>query len=127
MRALDQQVRSAASVDHLDLLDVSILRQVERGADLPSVIARTLRLDPGRVTRIIDHLVELRYVLRTADAEDRRRCRLQLTQAGEERLGAGKADVAAAMSRVLDGLSEEELAGLESGLEGVRRILDPQS
>jgi DNA-binding MarR family transcriptional regulator len=123
-RVLDQRTRQAMPGDDLGLIDLSVLSQLERGNDLPSGVARGLHLDPARITRIIDHLVLLEYVERRPDAEDRRRCRVVLSPAGEQRLAEGKAQVTRVMAQVLDGLSAEERTGLELGLEGARRVLD---
>jgi DNA-binding MarR family transcriptional regulator len=121
-RALDQSCRRAD--DQLGVVDLSVLRQLERGNDLPSRVARALRLDPGRVTRIIDQLVPMGYVQREADAVDRRRCRLLLTPAGKDRLERGRHDVTEAMTGLLAGLTEEQRRELQRGLDGVRRVLD---
>jgi DNA-binding MarR family transcriptional regulator len=123
-RALERQVRYGSSPDQLDLIDMSVLRQIERGRDLPSVVARTLRLDPGRVTRITDQLVELEFVRRDLDPADRRLCRLRITPAGTQRLAEAKREISEAMTRLLGELSSEERRGLELGMEGVRRVLD---
>jgi DNA-binding MarR family transcriptional regulator len=104
--------------------DLSVMRQIERGRDLPSLVARALQLDPGRVSRITDTLVALGYISRSEDQADRRRCRLELTPTGVERLRAGQADVSSAMYRLLAGLSDTERQGLTQGLEGARRVLE---
>jgi DNA-binding MarR family transcriptional regulator len=123
-RTLDQRVRKSLWEDGLDLVGLSTLSHVERGTDLPSLIARSLNLDPGRVTRVMDHLVELTYVERYGDETDRRRCRLRLTEAGQRRLEAGKAETVKVMSALLGTLSVQERANLEQGLEAVRKSLD---
>jgi DNA-binding MarR family transcriptional regulator len=57
------------------------------------------------------------------DPEDRRRSRLQLSAAGTEYLARGRAELAAAMEELLADLTEEERAGLERALPGLRRAL----
>jgi DNA-binding MarR family transcriptional regulator len=91
---------------------------------MPSAIARGLRLDPGRVSRIVDQLEKAGYVARRQDADDRRRWHLQLTDAGVRRLVRGKDEIRAAMGALLQGLGDEDLAALETGLESVRRELE---
>ena len=120
---LDQEIRRAQGVDGLSLAELGVLGQIDRGHDLPSVLARELHLDPPRVTRIADRLVSLGYIRRESDPADRRRCRLQLTLMGRERLVQGRAGAESAMAVLLEDLSDEEHAGLTIGLEGVRRVL----
>ncbi|MDQ2829920.1 MAG: MarR family winged helix-turn-helix transcriptional regulator [Chloroflexota bacterium] len=123
-RTLDQQLRLSAAPDAPAFADLSVLRQIERGVDLPSQVARALRLDPARVTHITDRLVAQGYIERTVDDADRRRWRLRLTTSGCARLKAGQDHLAASMDHLLTGLSDDERAGFLRGLEGVRRVLD---
>jgi DNA-binding MarR family transcriptional regulator len=123
-RELDHDVRQASPNQPLSVADLSVMRQIERGHDLPSLVARALQLDPGRVSRITDTLVALGYISRSEDQADRRRCRLELTPTGVERLRAGQSDVSSAMYRLLAGLSDTERQGLTQGLEGARRVLE---
>jgi len=123
-RALDQQLRLSAGPDAPAFADLSVLRQIERGVDLPSQVARALRLDPARVTHITDRLVAQGYIERTVDDADRRRWRLRLTTSGCARLKAGQDHLAASMDHLLTGLSDDERTGFLRGLEGVRRVLD---
>lgn len=122
-RTLDSFCRQRAN-DGLGVVDLSVLRQLERGVELPSRVARALRLDPGRVTRIIDQLVSLQYVEREPDNEDRRRCKLHLTGIGQTRLNEGKRTLTAGMTEMLDGLSVDQREDLQRGLDAVRRVLD---
>lgn len=123
-RALDGELRHMPAAIQLNLAELSVLGQVSRGNTLPSAIARAMRLDPARVTRIGDRLVRLGYLERCEDSDDRRRCRLRLTPSGEERLVQGRHDLSAAMSSLLDGLSLEDRAALTHSLEAVRQTLD---
>jgi DNA-binding MarR family transcriptional regulator len=126
VRTLDQRLRTATATATVDLTitELGVLGQIERGADLPSLVARALRLDPARVTHIVDRLAAHSYVERAADPSDRRRWRLRLTAAGAARLAQGRADLRAVMEALLGGLPAEERAGLIACLEGVRRLLD---
>lgn len=121
-RALDQLVRQQGE-DGLGLAELSVLRQVERGVNLPSKVARALRLDPGRVTRLVDRLVEMGYICRGPDEEDRRRSRLSLTREGTERLRSGRGVVAAVTMDFLAPLTQEERDSLARGLDAVRQVL----
>jgi DNA-binding MarR family transcriptional regulator len=124
VRALEHQVRRAHEGGDLSLSELSVLGQIDRGNTLPSTLARTLDLDPARVTRITDRLFDLGYIGRAADPEDRRRCRLRLTEAGALRLEEGRVAFGQAMSRLMSGLTAEEESALQIGTEGLRRVLD---
>lgn len=122
-RAIDHHVRYALESD-LGVRDLSVLAQVGHGAALPSLVARQLWLDPPRVSRIINHLVTLGYVVRRADVLDRRRSLLSLTPAGQERLARGKREMAKAVAWLVAQLTEPERLDLEHGLWSVRRVVD---
>jgi DNA-binding MarR family transcriptional regulator len=123
VRALEQQVRAASGADVLTLTDIGVLGQIDRGVELPSQVARALRLDPARVTHVTDRLVQHGYVARTVDPHDRRCWRLQLTDTGRQRLAEGRREVASNMERLLEGLSDVEREQLIDALERVRRHL----
>jgi DNA-binding MarR family transcriptional regulator len=124
VRLLEQQTRCHPNDEPLTLTEVGVLGQIDRGQTLPSTIARMLALDPARVTRITDHLFALGYVQREADPQDRRRCPLRLTAAGAERLERGRKLFSNTMAAILEGLTEEELAALQVGTDGLARVLD---
>lgn len=106
------------------MTELSVLGLVHRGNDAPSTIARVMRVDPPRVTRITDHLAERGYIARGLDPDDRRRCVLRLTDEGEVRLLQGRQEIAASMSGLLEGLTRDEREGLARTLERVRGLMD---
>lgn len=126
VRALEQRLRASADAEALTLTELGILGQVDRGVEAPSQIARRLRLDPARVTHVTDRLVGAGYVARESDPDDRRRCRLRLTDAGTARLRKGRRNLSKATEMLLGDLSPDERAGLVEGLDGVRRVLSSQ-
>jgi DNA-binding MarR family transcriptional regulator len=124
VRLLGQQTQAETDEESLTITEMGVLGQIDRGHTLPSMIARAMALDPARVTRITDHLFALGYVQREADPEDRRRCPLRLTDQGVERLERGRLHFSTAMAGILRGLTEEELAALRVGTDGLARVLD---
>lgn len=124
VRTVDQRFRAAGDASSLTLTELSVLGRIGRDVTLPSQIARTLRLDPARVTHVTDRLVSHGYVSRELDPDDRRCWRLRLTPEGDACLEQGRANARAAMETLLNGLSEDERADLYNGLEGARRVLD---
>jgi DNA-binding MarR family transcriptional regulator len=107
----------------LTLPDISVLNRVFSGTDLPSLVARELRLDPPRVTRITDHLVELGLVVREDDPEDRRRSRLRVTESGEMHLREALTSVSRAVDAFLDEIKPQQRAALIDSMDAVRSVL----
>ena len=126
VRAVDQQMKLAMEPTTLSLAELGVLGQVARGVDLPSHVARALRLDRARVTHLVDRLVERDALTRSVDPEDRRCWRLGMTEQGITLLEEGRGTARAAMEGLLEGLSEDERTGLSRGLAGARRVLDEQ-
>jgi MarR family transcriptional regulator, lower aerobic nicotinate degradation pathway regulator len=124
IRTVEQEARRMPGAEDLSIADLGVLGQIDRGADCPSQVARSLRLDPARVTHVTDRLVALGYVARASDPNDRRRWRLSLTVAGTARLAQGHRDTLTAVERLLAGLSADERASVALGMDGIRRELD---
>jgi DNA-binding MarR family transcriptional regulator len=108
----------------LSVTDVGVLNLVHRGTDLPSLVARELKLDPPRVTRITDHLVQLGLMEREDDPEDRRRSRLRLTAAGLAQLDLALTTVSRSVDDVLDKLPEEQRKALIESVVALRSVVD---
>lgn len=123
VRVVNRRFRESGCPD-LTLSDLSVLAQIERGIDLPSVIADTLFLDRPRVSRITDQLVAHGYLVRSVDPEDRRRSRLSLTESGMELLREGRRHVVSATDSVLGPLSAEERERLTESLASVHPLLE---
>lgn len=70
---------------------IRALRTVERWPDPgPSIgeVAERLGLDPSTMSRVIERCVAAGMLVRVADAEDRRRSHLRLTEPGRELISA---------------------------------------
>lgn len=126
VRLLEHRARTEveASGESLTLTELGVLGQIDQGQALPSMIARAMALDPARITRITDHLFTLGYVERESDPDDRRRCPLRLTAEGAERLERGRRHFSTGMTEILQGLTDDELAALRVGTDGLARVLD---
>jgi DNA-binding MarR family transcriptional regulator len=122
-RALNVRLREMPEGTGLALAELNVLGGIEKGYDLSSTLARRLMLDAPRVSRIVDGFVASGYITRDPDMEDRRRTRLRLTPSGAEYLARGRAELALALEDLLGGLTEEERAGLETAVPGIRRVL----
>lgn len=123
MRSVSNQFRQMEDEGELTLTDLTVLAAIGRGVDLPSNLARRLRLDFARISRISDHLHALGYIERETDPSDRRRSRLRLTESGRLRLARGQADLATVMDGIAEGLTPDEQQGLEAAIDGIRRVL----
>lgn len=123
VRFVDRCVRTRSGAE-LGIHELSILGNIDRGAALPSVLARTLQIDPARITRTVDHLVSLGYVERGADPSDRRRSPLALTDHGRERLRSGRHAVMEAVASITERLAPEKEDFLFEVLDDVRDVLE---
>jgi DNA-binding MarR family transcriptional regulator len=122
-RALNVRLREMPEGTGLALSELNVLGGIEKGYDLSATLVRKLLLDAPRVSRIVEGFVASGYITREPDPDDRRRCRLQLTPSGAEHLARGRAELALAMEDLLRGLTDEERAGLEQAVPGMRRVL----
>jgi len=108
----------------LSLRKLAVIYLIREGAAFPSELARQLRISPAVVTGLLDRLEQHGYVQRLADASDRRRQRLALTDAG---LAASLA-VEHLLSRdVAEHLGHAPAADLESllrALDLLERVVD---
>ena len=121
-------VQASRGGQDLSLRQLAVLYLIREGAVFPSELARQLRVAPAVVTGLLDRLEQRGYLSRLADATDRRRLRLALTDTG---LAASLAvqqmlsqDVAAYLERApvpqLDAL-EQVLGLLESVVDGLEQ------
>jgi DNA-binding MarR family transcriptional regulator len=127
VRVVDQQLRAATAPNAITISDLSVLANVARGVDSPSLVARTLKMDPARVTHVVDGLVEEGALTREVDPSDRRRWQLALTDAGMRKLTEGTDKLRSAMEAALEGLTKEEHQALSLGIAGIRRVLQAQN
>jgi DNA-binding MarR family transcriptional regulator len=122
-RALNVRLRETPDGTGLALAELNVLGGIEKRHDLSTTLVRTLLLDAPRVSRIVDGFVASGYITRETDQDDRRRCRLRLTPSGIEVLARGRTELALVMEDMLRGLTDEERAGLERAVPGMRRVL----
>ncbi|WP_319479294.1 MarR family transcriptional regulator [uncultured Draconibacterium sp.] len=85
----------------------------ENSASTQQDLANHFLRDKSIVTRQINTLIDLGYVMRTQDDDDKRKKKLQLTKAGIEMLELLKAKSIEVSTELLDGISQEELTNFE--------------
>ncbi len=81
------------------------------------------------MSKMVDTLAYRGFIDRQPDAEDRRRVRLGLTQAGQSVLAAAREAVQAAFTVKLSRLSAQDIDALTQGLRLLRRLfgITPQT
>lgn len=119
VRSVNSRYRTTSDTA-LTLSDLSVLLQIHRGVNLPSVIARVTRVDPPRITRITDTLVAEGLIVRSEDPDDRRRSRLTVTAEGERRMRKELAAVADAVHEIFKDVPDGVLQALVAAMAEVR-------
>ena len=94
------------------------------GALTPSRLGHQLRLTSGGTTALVQRLVRLGYVERSAHPEDRRSTLLRLSERAEREAGALYAPLVRDLDSVADGAAAEALALLEAVAEAAERHAD---
>ena len=77
--------------------------------------------DTASITRMLDLLQKKDMVRRTADDMDRRKFLISLTESGQIFFNRHTAQMDALRSKIVEGLSDQELADLERILERIRQ------
>ena len=112
-RTLDSWVKLDLTVPQLK----SLFYISRHGRMNPSGLASGIRVTPANVTGIVDRLVEQGLLIRSADADDRRISWLTLTDKGKKLINDLREGRAQEMRRILDKLTEEELAIVARGFQ----------
>ena len=82
-------------------------------ADTPAELCRSLSLDSGSMTRMLDRLEQKGLLIRTRSESDRRQVRLVLTESGQALSDLLPQVGAVAMNEMVGVLDDSELATLE--------------
>jgi len=114
-----EQLKNRILDKHLEPHDVTaqqfkVLVIISRfGADTPAELCRSLSLDSGSMTRMLDRLEQKELLVRTRCESDRRQVRLVLTESGQALSDLLPQVGAAAMNEMVGVLEDSELATLE--------------
>lgn len=127
-RRLDQ-IRNAVFADHdLDGWEFDVLAALRRAGDphelSPGDLVRATLVTSGTMTNRVDRLVERGLVERHRSETDRRGVRVQLTDAGLQRLDAAFADLLDRERRLLIELADTDRARLAALLRGLLQPLE---
>lgn len=106
----------------LSLVHLQVLSALDIDGPLPmGGIADALDVSQASATGIVDRMEQRGLVRRRRDDDDRRVVRVEATDDGHGVLAAMAADRREHLAKVLDQLSDEELAGLLIGVRALRR------
>jgi DNA-binding MarR family transcriptional regulator len=114
-----EHLLQAAGV-RIDKAGIALLFKLQRHGDSPlrvTDLADLLGVDPPTVTRKVQQLERLGFVVREADAEDGRATRIQLTQDGRDTLERVLAAHREFLARVFDDWADQDLKTFASLLE----------
>lgn len=100
-----------------------VLRLGVHGGMTQSEMARSIAMDPGALTRLVDQLVARGWVQRLPHETDRRSVRLALTAEGEQLHKTLNATRMKVMTHVLQHLPEPERERLMDKLDGLLNAL----
>ena len=89
-----------------------LVRLFEEGPQKASAIADKLQITAGAITGIADKLIDLQYLERERDVEDRRVVYLVLTEKGQQLVERLKVRRAAIMEMMFKGLSPDDVREL---------------
>ena len=112
-RTLDSWVKLDLSIPQLK----SLFYVSGHGKVNPSALAAGIHVTPANVTGIVERLVEQGLLARSADADDRRVSWLTLTDKGKTLINDLREGRVQEMRRILDKLTEQELAVVAHGFQ----------
>lgn len=124
---LARRLRSARAVDAMSDAQLAVLATLRmHGRRTITALADRERVTAPSMTSMINGLEEQGFVLRTPDAEDRRRVQVDITEAGTEIVAQTirrRDELLAEMLGELD-FTEEELTTLREASALMRKVVD---
>ena len=102
-------------------IDILLFLHNNPGCDTARDICTCRQLKPALVSLYVENLVQSGHLRRESVPEDRRKCRLILTDQALPVIQKGLAVQSAFTARMLDGLSEEDLAAGQRCLAAINR------
>jgi DNA-binding MarR family transcriptional regulator len=101
-----------------------IMRHISRGVNSVSQIAAAKRISPSAISQSVDILVNRGLILRSHDADDRRRITLALTPQGQKLLAEVFAETHAWLTERWQNLTPEQVETAMRGLTVLAEALD---
>ena len=107
----------------LSLVHLNVLMLVDdEGAMSMRGLAEALDVSQASATGIVDRMEQRGLVARERDEQDRRVIRVGITEAGQALIAGLAAERRDHMTQMVDRLTDDELAGLLTGMRAFRRI-----
>jgi DNA-binding MarR family transcriptional regulator len=105
----------------MTIMQYRILSFTAQTETVQSDLAFYLAVSKQNMTRLVDGLVDQRYIVRRVDLIDRRRVLHEVTPVGKDALRRADAELQRSLRMVLQDLTGDELEAVESGLHLFRR------
>ena len=121
---LSHRLRDAAQPHALTVGQFRCLAILTHGPLTLGELANRYGVSPPTMSRMVSGLVERGWVSRVEDPLDRRWVRLEALPAGRAAWEEMFEDARAQLAELLEGLTPEELAHLQHGLQALARLTD---
>jgi len=96
----------------------------KRGSQTMSELAEHMKIAKQQLTPVVDRLIEQKCVVRSADPQDRRVVRIDITEDGQRMMDVLKKESRDALILKVKNLTESEQLELNSAVDKVREILE---
>lgn len=110
-RLMRAQMQGSHSTLHIGPSEGHLLHMIAEAQPVSlKKLAESMHLTPGAITQLVDGLVQAGYVTRTPSEQDRRVMVAALTPEGARTIQAMQRKKEEMFAKIVDGLSDEELA-----------------
>ena len=125
-RLIKKLRRESATGQHLSLTERSTLSLLyQHNQLLPSELAGFEKITNQSMSQILNHLLELGYITRTASDTDKRKVLISLTGSGEKTLLQVRAERDAWLAKAIrDSCSDEEIDLLKKVVNPLSKMVD---
>ena len=125
-RLIKKLRKESATGQHLSLTERSTMSLLYQQRQLlPSELAASEKITNQSMSQILNHLLELGYIIRTASDTDRRKVLISLTPTGEETLLRVRAERDQWLAKAIsDSCNEEEISLLKKVMEPLNKVID---
>ena len=125
-RLIKKLRRESATGQHLSLTERSTMSLLYQQKQLlPSELAASEKITNQSMSQILNHLLELGYITRTASETDKRKVLISLTKTGEETLLRVRAERDEWLAKAIsDSCNGEEINLLKQVMGPLNKIID---
>ena len=125
-RLIKKLRRESATGQHLSLTERSTMSLLYQHKQLlPSELAASEKITNQSMSQILNHLLKLGYITRTASETDKRKVLISLTKTGEDTLSRVRAERDEWLAKAIsDSCTEEEINLLKQVMGPLNKIID---